>query len=269
MATFIVTWNPDKWHLDDQAYAAWVEDTANGETLDEPWSTGVRTSGIEPWDRAFLLRQHRDRGIVASGYFTSEVFQDEHWDPDRAGEVANYAQIEWDIWLLPEDRLPTETLQTEIPTVAWRNMQSSGVEVPSGSCRDLDQLWEDHLESLGWEQTWLPEEIRPSETFAEGSATTTTVNSYERDPRARTACIDHYGTDCAVCGFDFAARYGEDLGGGFIHVHHILDLSLLGTDYEVDPVKDLRPVCPNCHAMLHRVRPALPINDLKGHLRPQ
>ena len=43
------------------------------------------------------------------------------------------------------------------------------------------------------------------------------VNRYERDPRARSACLAHYGTRCVVCGLDFAERYGQ-IGQGFIHV---------------------------------------------------
>jgi 5-methylcytosine-specific restriction protein A len=39
---------------------------------------------------------------------------------------------------------------------------------------------------------------------------------------------------------------------GFIHVHHIKPLAKLGSNYKIDPIKDLRPVCPNCHAVLHR-----------------
>lgn len=267
MATFIVTWNPDRWHLDDGTYDEWVEDTADGEWVDEQWSTGSRSGSIEPGDRAYLLRQSRDRGIVAAGYFASEVFQDEHWDEDRPDDLANYADIAWEVWLLPDDRLPTEVLQDKVPTVAWRNMFGSGVKVAPQASQSLDRLWEDHLDALGRAQRWLADELLPSETFAEGAASRVTVNRYERDPQARAACIDHYGTHCAVCGFDFAARYG-DLGDGFIHVHHIRDLSLLGEDYKLEPIKDLRPVCPNCHAMLHRERPAMSVEDLRAHLQP-
>jgi 5-methylcytosine-specific restriction enzyme A len=28
-------------------------------------------------------------------------------------------------------------------------------------------------------------------------------------------------------------------------------LASVGTKYQVDPVADLRPVCPNCHALIH------------------
>jgi predicted HNH restriction endonuclease len=88
------------------------------------------------------------------------------------------------------------------------------------------------------------------------------VNSYERNPAARRACIAHYGTGCSVCGFNFGQVYG-DLGEGYIHVHHLRDLATIGTEYEVDPIADLRPVCPNCHAMLHRETPAMSIEELK------
>ena len=84
-----------------------------------------------------------------------------------------------------------------------------------------------------------------------GVAQRVVVNRYERDPKARQACIDAHGTTCRVCGFDFESHYGE-LGRGFIHVHHIVPISEVGSDEDVDPVRDLVPVCPNCHAMLHR-----------------
>ncbi len=46
-------------------------------------------------------------------------------------------------------------------------------------------------------------------------------------------------------------------------MHHLKQLSEVGEEYEVDPIKDLRPVCPNCHSMLHRKRLALSIEELK------
>ena len=50
---------------------------------------------------------------------------------------------------------------------------------------------------------------------------------------------------------NFEQTYGE-LGKGFIHVHHVIPVSEIGKEYKVDFKKDLIPVCPNCHAMLHR-----------------
>jgi len=97
----------------------------------------------------------------------------------------------------------------------------------------------------------------------EGALLRVSVNVYERSPRARAECIEHYGAKCSVCDFEFQDVYGKDLGAGFIHVHHILNIAHIGKEYEVDPIKDLRPVCPNCHAMLHKRKPAMHPDELK------
>lgn len=100
--------------------------------------------------------------------------------------------------------------------------------------------------------TFIPEEL-PKQFYGklkEGAKKKIIVNVYERNYKARQACIDHYGSTCAVCGFDFAKFYGEDFKGK-IHVHHIKALSEINDSYEVDPINDLRPVCPNCHLVLH------------------
>ncbi|PYV94956.1 MAG: restriction endonuclease [Acidobacteria bacterium] len=112
----------------------------------------------------------------------------------------------------------------------------------------------------------MAEEVAAAERFWEGALRRITVNAYERDPAARKACIVHFGTACRVCGFDFAARFGE-LGVGFIHVHHTKPLSEIGRDYAVDPTRDLIPVCPNCHAMLHQRTPPLSVAQLRQHMR--
>jgi 5-methylcytosine-specific restriction enzyme A len=102
--------------------------------------------------------------------------------------------------------------------------------------------------------------------YFEGATRQVLVNAYERNAHARQACLDHYGHACQICDFDFAAFYGP-MGEGYIHVHHVNDLSLIGEEYEVDPVTDLRPVCPNCHSMLHKTCPAMAIEDLRGILK--
>jgi len=106
----------------------------------------------------------------------------------------------------------------------------------------------------------------PSEgSFVEGSTIQVTVNRYERDREARRRCIAHYGSECVACGFDFGARYGAH-GQGFIEVHHLDPLSRSGEARSVDPIRDLRPLCSNCHSMIHRQRPPLTIEQLKALL---
>jgi 5-methylcytosine-specific restriction enzyme A len=96
---------------------------------------------------------------------------------------------------------------------------------------------------------YYPEEV--PETLEEGKRKTISVNVYERNPFARKKCMGYYGVQCQVCDLDFEQKYGE-IGKDFIHVHHIVPLHELQEDYTVNPIKDLIPVCPNCHSMLHR-----------------
>lgn len=96
----------------------------------------------------------------------------------------------------------------------------------------------------------------------EGAKTKVIVNKYERSPVNRETCITLYGLNCRVCGMSFGNIYGE-IGRNFIHVHHIVPVSKMGDGYTIDPVKDLVPVCPNCHAMLHRKDPPYSVDELK------
>jgi hypothetical protein len=107
----------------------------------------------------------------------------------------------------------------------------------------------------------LPDEVRGRGIY-EGAQQQVYVNRYERSPKARRACIKYYGHRCMVCETDFEQAYGP-IGRGYIHVHHTVPLSDIGARYKVGPVRDLRPVCPNCHAMLHREEPALSIRELQ------
>jgi len=111
----------------------------------------------------------------------------------------------------------------------------------------------------------LPEEIDPSIPFYEGEKKRITVNAYERNPEARQKCIEYHGANCKVCKFNFEAKYGEH-GKGFIHVHHTIPLASIRKGYTVDPHKDLVPVCPNCHAMLHRGDQTLTVEQLRRML---
>ncbi|MCW5202629.1 HNH endonuclease [Desulfobulbus sp. US4] len=119
-----------------------------------------------------------------------------------------------------------------------------------------------YIPSEEFTDSQFPNEI-PKNGLLEGTFKRVTVNAYERNLKAREKCIKHYGAKCCVCEFDFENVYGE-LGAGFIHVHHLIEISTIGETYEVDPVEDLCPVCPNCHAMLHREKPAMLPEKLKS-----
>lgn len=107
-----------------------------------------------------------------------------------------------------------------------------------------------------------PEELSQDEEIFEGAKRQITVNSYERDRKARAKCIEEYGYECFVCCTSLENIYGE-IGKDYIHVHHKTPLYLVKAEYIVNPKEDLIPVCPNCHAMLHRTNPPLDVLELK------
>jgi predicted HNH restriction endonuclease len=113
------------------------------------------------------------------------------------------------------------------------------------------------LEQLGWVNSMefvSPDEITLTQPLVEGAVCQITVNAYERNPKARRQCIEEHGRACCICSFSFGEAYGP-VAEKVIHVHHLRALSEIGEEYDVDPLKDLRPLCPNCHAVLHLRKP--------------
>ena len=110
------------------------------------------------------------------------------------------------------------------------------------------------------------DELSDDAIFHEGAPIRVLVNSYERNREARNDCLAKHGFRCAVCEMRFDEVYG-DIGKDFIHVHHNKPLASRRADYRLDPHKDLVPVCPNCHAMLHSHNPPLTVQELRRQLR--
>lgn len=109
--------------------------------------------------------------------------------------------------------------------------------------------------------------VQDSAVLFEGAVSKIVVNRSERDKKARAKCIEHYGCRCAVCGFDFENVYGP-IGQNKIHVHHLMPLSEIRQEYKIDPVRDLRPVCPNCHLIIHSKKEPFTIDEVKEQIRP-
>jgi hypothetical protein len=114
-----------------------------------------------------------------------------------------------------------------------------------------------HLERDPGEHLWS--EAQPSEAIL--------VNARERDPLNRSLCFTRHGTACAVCNVDLALRYGA-LAEGFLEAHEVHRQVERGVSIEFDPARDLVPVCPTCHALLHRGRTLpLSVEDLRRSMR--
>lgn len=264
MSAYLLTWNPKRWEWD---LSDEIRELKRKGFVDLKWSCG-NTKRIRRGDRIFLLRQGKEpRGIMGSGTVTSPPHRDAHWDEQRRGQ-ALYVSVRFDALVDPEKDgvLTLDRLQDGVlGEVNW-GTQSSGITIPAAAAEELERRWKEYLRARRKDPTIWPDEITGPELYVEGVKKSVTVNAYERDPRARQACIEHYGTRCSVCGFSFGSLYGKH-GEGFIHVHHVVPLSKIGREYKVDPVKDLRPVCPNCHAMLHVGPTVLTIEELKDIIR--
>lgn len=128
-----------------------------------------------------------------------------------------------------------------------------GLKAAPQGPKKLDRKLETYINSTFSlvNNSFFPDNLDEAQNIYEGMKKKITVNKYERSPLARQKCIEKYGAICNICSFDFEKVYGE-LGKNFIHVHHITPLSTIKDSYKVDLEKDLIPVCPNCHAMLHR-----------------
>lgn len=153
---------------------------------------------------------------------------------------------------------PHSFQRTSPVQITW-SFQSAAKQAGGGNSASIETS---RPSSQGNSELQFPEEVSVGATYGEGSVKQVSVNAFERSAKAVSDCKSHYGTSCTVCGFDFGKVYGE-IGRGYIHVHHLVQLADIAKDYKVDPVKDLRPVCPNCHSMLHQRRPPLSIEELK------
>jgi len=100
----------------------------------------------------------------------------------------------------------------------------------------------------------------------EGARKEIETNIYERNKHARQKCLDHHGYSCKMCGKELGKIYGRT-AEYVIEVHHIVPLSQIGKQYIVDPIKDLIPICPDCHTITHMKTPCYTIEEIKELLK--
>ncbi|MBC8333969.1 MAG: hypothetical protein ISR59_08360 [Anaerolineales bacterium] len=96
--------------------------------------------------------------------------------------------------------------------------------------------------------------------------------AYERSDDVRKAAVDYYRLEngqivCDICGFNFLDVYGER-GRDYIEIHHEKPLSETEGEKRIaflkEAVQSVKPVCANCHKMIHRKRDdMLSIADMK------
>jgi len=228
-------------------------------------------STCKNWQWSWSFVNHAKRIIIFGAWDRDTIGKrtmifSEDWKENHRGTKPAYVQSREHIRLIEEEgyQLMTFPMHREddkdgrpkiggfTPKLAKRKLNRVGGDWFASDYDDVSSVT-------------LAEEIPSPEKYSEGTRVSVTINAYERNPKARAACIAHHGHVCAVCGFDFGRVFGT-LGEGFIHVHHVVPIGKIGKKYKIDPIKDLIPVCPNCHAMIHRAEPPLTVKQLRKHM---
>jgi 5-methylcytosine-specific restriction protein A len=257
MSAYLMVWNPKSW--DWKNLKTEIQQVKAGGICETYWSCGV-TKRIKSGDRLFLVKVGtQPKGIIASGYATSDV-------EDDNGTLRVHA--DFDILLDPDkdEILGMDILTKGRLSVQNWTPQASGPSIKDEIIEELEEKWF----QLNYKKisTKSKATIKPDSgksEYSEGLGAQVMITRYERNPYARKKCVEKFGYSCCVCNFNFEKVYGET-GKNFIHVHHLEPISTKGKSYNVNPESDLRPVCANCHAIIHRRRLPYSIDEVKSFL---
>jgi 5-methylcytosine-specific restriction protein A len=264
--TCIITWNKDKWP--EAKMQDLMDRFAAGEKVIERWKCGsYKKFGIG--DRVFLSRTGKlFPGLLGAGRIASEARREP--DFEDPGKEAWYVDVRFDYLSSSPTTVVAshEDLAQRLDTSPRAfTPQKSGHPFP-GNDDELEALWS---KLIGRSEVIYPDEISTEDDiqYIEGLKKSITVNKYERDKEARLKCIEVHGTTCKACGINLGVVYGPELGKRYIHIHHLIPLKDIGGEYRVDPVKDLIPLCPNCHSMVHQIDPPLAVEELRSKILPR
>ena len=255
MSAYLYTWNPNKWNWKDFQYAVYCVN--NDEPYDRRWSCG-NTKRIAIGDLFFLMRLGVEpKGIIGCGDILSIPCKEAHWDQEKSAKGKAILYTDLLFCTLSENPIfPIEFLQDRFSGYNW-TPQASGVSIP-------DKIASELLSTIQSDEkfAFVQKSEKEVRLYAEGKERIVSYRTYDRSSTAREACIKYYGYNCSVCGFNFETTFG-DIGKDYIEVHHLKQVVDIGEEYEIDPIKDLRPVCANCHRMLHKRKPVLSIEELR------
>lgn len=146
MKTWLLTWNVDRWFWDDtlNGYKELICDIEQeGHTFCK-WTCGNNKS-IKKGDRIFLIKLGAlPRGIVASGFAATDVFEGTHWDTEKRKEGKKARRIFVDFDKIKDyeidNILEYEQLTTISKCFQW-STQSSGIQIPENIAKQIEKYW--------------------------------------------------------------------------------------------------------------------------------
>jgi 5-methylcytosine-specific restriction protein A len=259
--TYLFSWNPIKWNWENLDSKI-IEFKSTGKTR-EIWTCSCHKK-IAVGDRAFLMKlggKDKNKGIFASGFIVSEPFKaPAATDPSRKDWRVI---LEFDMLFDPHKTIVINSEKLKDDQFNAQNWfpQTSGISIEPTIAIKLEELWLKKMLS-SYEKS-------NDKFYLDGAIKQRLVKVYERSPYARAECLKYYGPVCIVCGLDFSKKYGK-IGENFIHIHHLNELHTIKKAHEINPLKDLVPICPNCHSMVHaRKKPCFTIQEIKDKINQQ
>lgn len=244
MRTFLLVWNPNQWHwwsdLSDSA-------TKRGTYWYTTWSTG-RNKSIQRGDRIFLSHVGREpRGIVASGYATSDVYPDKHWQAHKrkAGTKGLYICAKFDTLLNPSSQTIFD--HSYLDTGLLQNMnwspRSSGVQIPEQIAAELERAWSKFLRhGVSTRAVAEPRAI-------EGLRTETVTYVRGRNKKLRDLALQNAQGICEACRVNYQ-KVLKGKGVRVLQVHHRKQFAVTETP-RITRLSDLAVLCANCHMLVH------------------
>ncbi|WP_433122888.1 HNH endonuclease [Arthrobacter koreensis] len=239
MTAVLLAWDPvwpEAWQPDYREAAAIAADAGFFRAVWDVTSTAGR---IEAGSDAWFMVPGERAGLAGHGVVVSAPYG--LADP-QGPPGTRLVDIDLDVLLPPDELILLPDLPEEVTAACPKDGGAAVVSHSAGE--DLRRKWSRHAAAEtndGLFPGSLPQQaVRWSLT-----------SRWENDAEARRICLAHHGRSCSACGLDPEAVFGPD-GSGVLQVHHIVPPGFLSETYVMDPVTDLVPLCPTCHAVSHR-----------------
>ncbi|WP_312182955.1 HNH endonuclease [Arthrobacter sp.] len=201
--------------------------------------------GLEAGSDAWFVLPGDHQGIAGHGVVVSYPYQ---IADAEEGMLFTVVDVDIDLLLPLGEQIPVQDLVPDLLAAAGGN----GADVTVLESHTADAL------RAGWARRVAggPGSVTSPlpGTLPQQALRWSLASRYENDPDANRICLVHNGPACSACGFDFVAAFGS-AGANLMQAHHIVPPGQVLDGYDLDPVADLVPLCPNCHAMAHAGAP--------------
>lgn len=230
---------PEAWQP-DYSFAAAV--AAESGFFRAVWDISGAAGTLEPGSDVWFAVSGERPGLAGHGVVTSSPYA-LAGPQDSPDDRLHLVDLDIDVLLPLNETVPLGGLPAEVHALLPEPGGVSGLDRSAGE--NLRRIWS---ASAANGPAGYPHPLPGS--LPQQAVRWSLASRYEADPDAARICRVHHGPVCSACGLDPEAVFGA-AGAGVLQVHHIVPPALLSDEYELDPVTDLVPLCPTCHAVAH------------------